>query len=108
LDQCWIGLTDEPSGSTKASPSKAHILLAGLALLIYALVVRQPSIGLSDSSHRGDDPTSSGGELRPPLPRYPPLSSSTITDALQRFRLIDAQGGRLGDAFTRQQMESSL
>ena len=85
-----------------------HILLAGLALLIYALVVRQPSIDPSDASHRGAEAPSSPGDLSPPLPRYTELSSSTLAVALQRLRLIDDQGGRLGDAFTRQQTEATL
>ena len=83
-------------------------MLAGLALLIDAVLTRQPLIGSSDASHRGDDATSSAGELSPPLPRYTELSSSTLAVALQRLRLIDDQGGRLGDAFTRQQTEATL
>ena len=85
-----------------------HIQLAGLALLIYACFVRPPSIGPSDSSQRGAEAPSSPGELSPPLPRYTELSSSTLALALQRLRLIDDQGGRLGDAFTRQQTEATL
>ena len=95
-------------GQQQLRPQWLHILLAGLALLIYAFFVRPPSIGPSDSSQRGDEAPSSPGELSPPLPRYSELSSSTLAVALQRLRLIDDQGGRLGDAFTRLQTEATL